>query len=567
VDCVVFGLDEQELKVMLIQRGLPPFEGKWALPGGFVRLEETLDEAARRELEEETGLSRIFLEQLYTFSEVDRDPRERVVSVAYYALVNLRDHQVHAATDARDAGWFGVHDVPSLAFDHAGILRLALERLRGKLRYQPVGFELLPRRFTLSELQHLYELVLERTLDKRNFRKRVLAMDLLEETDEVQQDVAHRAARLYRFDERKYRRLLKTGFHFELCWRPEERLMRAIVQSKYGAPSEVLRLAEIPQPAIAEDELLVRVRAASVHADIWHAVTGRPYSWRIVSGWRAPKRPVPGTDIAGVVASVGMRVTRFKPGDEVFGETMRSFTQGNGGAFAEYASAPEQSLVLKPQNVTFEQAASVPASGYIAFANLIRVGAVMDGQHVVVNGAGGGVGTIALQMLRARGAHVTAVDAGPKLRMLRSLGADETIDYTLTNFTEQGIQYDLIFDIASNLSLQECKRALKPAGLYVWIGHEHYGRAKDGRFLGRGFPQMFGLMARSVFGDPNLPRTKFPIVIPGLKDAIAAMRDLMAEGKLIPFVETYPLESVAEAFRALEKGKVLGKVVLVPAGS
>jgi len=181
-----------------------------------VRLDETLDEAARRELQEETGLSKIFLEQLYTFSEVDRDPRERVVSVAYYALVNLRDHQVHAATDARDAAWFGVHDVPSLAFDHAEILRLALERLRGKLRYQPVGFELLPKKFTLSELQHLYELVLERALDKRNFRKRVLAMDLLEETDEVQQDVAHRAARLYRFDERKYRRLAKTGFLFEL---------------------------------------------------------------------------------------------------------------------------------------------------------------------------------------------------------------------------------------------------------------------------------------------------------------------------------------------------------------
>jgi 8-oxo-dGTP diphosphatase len=216
VDCVVFGLDERELKVMLIQRGLPPFEGKWALPGGFVRVGETLDEAARRELQEETGLRKVFLEQLYTFSQVDRDPRERVVSVAYYALVNLRDHQVHAATDARDAGWFGVHDVPSLAFDHTAILRAALERLRGKLRYQPVGFELLPRKFTLSELQHLYELVLERTLDKRNFRKRVLAMDLLEETDEVQQDVAHRAARLYRFDERKYRRLLKTGFHFEL---------------------------------------------------------------------------------------------------------------------------------------------------------------------------------------------------------------------------------------------------------------------------------------------------------------------------------------------------------------
>jgi 8-oxo-dGTP diphosphatase len=216
VDCVVFGLDEKDLKVLLIQRALPPFEGKWALPGGFVRVNETLEDAARRELEEETGLRKVFLEQLYTFGALDRDPRERVVSVAYYALLTLSDHQVQAATDARDAAWFGVHDVPSLAFDHRDILQLALDRLRGKLRYQPIGFELLPRKFTLSHLQHLYELVLERALDKRNFRKRVLAMDLLIETDEVEQDVAHRAARLYRFDERKYRRLAKAGFNFEL---------------------------------------------------------------------------------------------------------------------------------------------------------------------------------------------------------------------------------------------------------------------------------------------------------------------------------------------------------------
>lgn len=216
VDCVVFGLDDVELKVMLIQRGQEPYLGMWALPGGFVRVAETLDEAARRELEEETGLHQVFLEQLYTFGEVHRDPRERVVSVAYYALVKLSDHRVQAATDAREAAWFGVHDVPSLAFDHAGILQMGLERLRGKLRYQPIGFELLPKKFTLSQLQHLYELVLERELDKRNFRKRVLATDLLIETDEVQQDVAHRAARLYRFDERKYRRLAKAGFNFEL---------------------------------------------------------------------------------------------------------------------------------------------------------------------------------------------------------------------------------------------------------------------------------------------------------------------------------------------------------------
>jgi NADPH:quinone reductase-like Zn-dependent oxidoreductase len=341
--------------------------------------------------------------------------------------------------------------------------------------------------------------------------------------------------------------------------------MRALVQSKYGPPSEVLRLADIPRPAVAEDEVLVHVRAACVHADIWHAVSGTPYAWRLMSGWPAPKNPVPGTDLAGAVEFVGTRVTRFKPGDEVFGASRRGFSLGNGGAFAEYASAPEQSLALKPQNVTFEQAASVPASGYIAFSNLSQVGANLHGQRALVNGAAGGVGTIALQMLRARGAHVTAVDAGPKLGMLRSLGAEETVDYTQTKFIEQGIRYDLIFDVASNLSLKECKRALKPAGLYICIGHEHYGRAKGAPFLGRGFPQMFGLMARTILGDPNLPKIKFPIVIPSVTDAVAAMRDMMAAGKLIPAVEkAYSLESFAEAFDALQAGTVLGKVVLVP---
>ena len=216
VDCVVFGLDAKDLKVMLIQRDLPPFEGEWALPGGFVRVEETVDEAARRELEEETGLSGVFLEQLYTFGAVARDPRERVVSVAYYALVNMADQPVQAATDAREAAWFPVHDVPSSAFDHAEILAAALERLRGKLAYRPIGFELLPQKFTLSQLQHLYEVVLERELDKRNFRKKVLATGLLVETDEVQEDVAHRAARFYRFDERKYKQLARDGVHFAI---------------------------------------------------------------------------------------------------------------------------------------------------------------------------------------------------------------------------------------------------------------------------------------------------------------------------------------------------------------
>ena len=216
VDCVVFGLDEGGLKVLLIERALEPFAGRWALPGGFVRVDETLEDAARRELAEETGLTRVFLEQLYTFGALDRDPRERVVTVAWYALVRLGDHRVQAATDARDAAWFAVDALPRLAFDHAAITEQALRRLQAKVRYQPIGFELLPTKFTLSQLQRLYETVLERDLDKRNFRKKVLSLGILAETDEVEQGVAHRAARLYRFDERAYRQQVRDGFHFEI---------------------------------------------------------------------------------------------------------------------------------------------------------------------------------------------------------------------------------------------------------------------------------------------------------------------------------------------------------------
>src|SRR5690242_15146795 len=168
VDCVVFGFDEGELKLLLIQRGLEPFKGKWALPGGFVRVDETIDNAARRELEEEAGLKNVFLEQLYTFGALHRDPRERIVSVAYYALVKLAAHETKAATDAADARWFPLSKIPKLAFDHADILAAALARLKGKVRYQPIGFELLPPKFTLSQLQHLYEAALETNLDKRN---------------------------------------------------------------------------------------------------------------------------------------------------------------------------------------------------------------------------------------------------------------------------------------------------------------------------------------------------------------------------------------------------------------
>jgi 8-oxo-dGTP diphosphatase len=216
VDVVVFALDEEDLQVMLIERDLPPFAGQWALPGGFVRVEETLEQAAIRELQEETGLRDIFLEQLFTFGALERDPRERIVTVAYYALVNLAGHNVLASTDARNAAWFPVSDLPTLAFDHAQIVDAALARLRGKVRYQPIGFELLPEKFTLRQLQHLYEIVLGRELDKRNFRKKVLSMGIIKETNEIEKDVAHRAARLFRFDEKAYERLTRRGFNFEI---------------------------------------------------------------------------------------------------------------------------------------------------------------------------------------------------------------------------------------------------------------------------------------------------------------------------------------------------------------
>jgi 8-oxo-dGTP diphosphatase len=216
VDCVVFGFDEGDLKVLLIERGLEPFKGRWALPGGFVRVDETVDAAARRELAEEAGLTSVFLEQLYTFGEINRDPRERVVSVAYYALVKLSEHEAKAATDAANAKWFPVSKVPKLAFDHADILATAIERLKGKVRYQPIGFELLPPKFTLSQLQHLYEAVLGAELDKRNFRKKVLSFGLLVPLKEAQMVGRHRPAQLFRFDAEKYEKLKKRGFNFEL---------------------------------------------------------------------------------------------------------------------------------------------------------------------------------------------------------------------------------------------------------------------------------------------------------------------------------------------------------------
>ena len=197
-DVVVFTLRDQELKLLLIKRGGDPYKGKWALPGGFVQLDEDLDTGARRELEEETGVSGVYLEQLYTFGAVDRDPRERVITVAYYALIPSDKLQLRAASDAEAVGWFGIEELPRLAFDHKEIVRMAHQRLVAKLDYSTIAFQFMPKEFTLSELQSVYENILQEPVDKRNFRKWVLALEGIEETGELRTEGAHRPAMLYR---------------------------------------------------------------------------------------------------------------------------------------------------------------------------------------------------------------------------------------------------------------------------------------------------------------------------------------------------------------------------------
>ena len=215
-DCVIFGFDAGELKLLLIERGIEPFKGKWAFPGGFLNMEENSDECARRELFEETGIENVFIEQLYTFSDVNRDPRGRVITVAYYALVKLSDFKIQAGDDAQSAKWFPISQIPSLAFDHNLILRMALNRLRSKIRYQPIGFELLSEKFTLPELQNLYETILEKQLDRRNFRKKILETHLLIDHQESVKGVPHKGAKYFSFDKNKYNALSERGFNFEI---------------------------------------------------------------------------------------------------------------------------------------------------------------------------------------------------------------------------------------------------------------------------------------------------------------------------------------------------------------
>ena len=335
--------------------------------------------------------------------------------------------------------------------------------------------------------------------------------------------------------------------------------MRAIVQRAYGEPEDVLSLQDIDTPTIKDDEILVRVQAASVHPDVWHVATGRPYVLRLMgSGVRRPKNRVPGTDVSGVVESAGASVTQFKRGDEVFGECVKGYQWVNGGAYAEYAVVRPDWIALKPSNATFEQAASVPTSGIIALSGLRNQGKLEAGQKVLINGAGGGVGLLAVQIAKAYGAEVTAVDDTARQDVLRSAGADRVIDYAQQDFTQSGERYDLILDIPGNHPFSRIKSALTPDGTYVLIAHDGYGQS-GGKWFGS-IPKVLALMARTPFSR-HMPKSGFSM--PDKRESMAVLRELMEAGKITPIVgKTFPLAEAPEAIRYLADGRAVGRVVL-----
>lgn len=333
--------------------------------------------------------------------------------------------------------------------------------------------------------------------------------------------------------------------------------MRAVVQSGYGDPAEVLEVRDVAPPQVGEHDVLVRVRAASVHPDVWHVVTGFPLALRLMgSGLRRPSQAIPGTDVAGVVEAVGPGVTRFRPGDEVLGETLTGMQWRNGGAYAEQVAVAEASLAAKPAGVTFAQAATVPTAGLIALHNL-PAPERLAGRRVLVNGAGGGVGAIALQVARSAGAHVTAVDRTGKLGLLRDLGADEAVDHTATDPARRAEAYDLVFDVVGSHPLNAWKRVLAGDGTYVLIGHDGFG-ANGRRWLGS-IPRMLSLTARSAV-DRNLPR---PVRQSDRGEATARLAGLLADGSLAPVVaRTFPLDEVPQAIALLSSGEAIGRIVV-----
>jgi NADPH:quinone reductase-like Zn-dependent oxidoreductase len=320
--------------------------------------------------------------------------------------------------------------------------------------------------------------------------------------------------------------------------------MRAIVHDEYGPP-DVLSVKEIDKPVIKADQVLVRVHAAGLHIGDCFGVSGAPFPMRLASGLLKPRYGVPGFDVAGVVEAVGSKVTQFHPGDEVFGAC--------GGSCAEYASAGENKLALKPTNIAFEQAAAIPTSALAALHGLRDAGKVKLAQRVLINGASGGVGTFAVQIAKWLGAHVTGVCGPTNVNMVRSIGADHVIDYTQEDFTQGGPPYDVILDNVENRTLSECRRVLAP----------------DGRLIlnsgtgARGFRLLVRLVRPLVLSPFTRQTLRRYLSTPNHRDLVV-LKELVESGKLTPVIDkTYQLHETPTALRAIEAGHTRGKVVVV----
>jgi NADPH:quinone reductase-like Zn-dependent oxidoreductase len=327
--------------------------------------------------------------------------------------------------------------------------------------------------------------------------------------------------------------------------------MKAVVYTDYGSP-DVLEIRDVKKPIPNNDQVLIKVRAASVNPLDWHFIEGTPYIMRAMGiGLRRPKVPRLGVDMAGQVEAVGKNVTQFKPGDEVFG--------GKTGAFAEYVCVfADRAVALKPANLTFEQAASVPIAAITALQGLRDKGKIQPGQKVLINGASGGVGTFAVQIAKSFGADVTGVCSTRNVDMVRSLGADHVIDYTKEDFTKGAQRYDLILDNVANHSLLECRRALKPQGIYVLIGG---GGTNDQGLIGP-----LANPIKAMLLSPFVSQKMGMMLAELNKKDLTILGDLMQSGKMTPVIDrTYPLSQIAEAIRYLEQGHARGKVVITVA--
>ena len=321
--------------------------------------------------------------------------------------------------------------------------------------------------------------------------------------------------------------------------------MKAIVFTQYGR-SDSLELKEVPKPEPKDHELLIRIHASSVNSWDWEFFNGTPFINRIMYGLLRPKprKQRLGSDISGTVEAVGRQVTRFQTGDEVFGDLWDSW-----GGFAEYASAHESSLELKPTNLTFEEAATVPQAGVLALQGFRKAGQMQPGQRVLINGAGGGVGTFAIQLAKLYGAEVTGVDASHKLDIVRSVGADYVIDYAQEDFTKTGKRYDLIIDCQNFRSMFDNRHALKPGGTYAMIGGS--------------IPRVYQLWFLSFIASLTHEDRKLCLVVEGPNKGLADLKELMEAGKLIPVIDrTYPLSEVAEALRYFGEGHHKGKIAI-----